>query len=355
MSKQDEWREVRQRLAHRLAERRSAPDTIGRLLDSAGIQYRGAIHSVSPLDVWHGILSDNESSPRFPNLLNVLANEGEGDPVLIGLIDRARALTPPKRGDNHTVDVRPTRGDGNRRRFVAVVSTIAVTLAVVIGVTLLLTREVGVGVGVPTPTAASTSSGSQATSDVAAAVAVGACLAAGKTVACDSPHEFEVIAKATCRQADLLQYLGADPAVDIVGADLGLEPGPQGTCVVKPPATLSTSLRNALLGSVGTGRWRVCFDSGTGWRTTACDAKHTAELVYLRASTDLTPLDCQARAQTYLGTSMTQVKDYLEVQPLDWKGQQGCAVAVRGGANVLTDTVRRLGTRAIESLIAAQR
>lgn len=199
--------------------------------------------------------------------------------------------------------------------------------------------------GGPTSAGAGPSSQSSATVQVgAAALAVGDCLDAAMQLShCDAPHQAEVIdVGGACDHDILLTYLGGVPGDDVILSDVQPEVEATDTgdvCVVRPPAGGdSRAAQDALLGP-DHGAWRRCTD--VLGRELPCTQPHHDEVVV-----DSVPpgeaIDCASRATKYLGAPYPRHADDLRVEQ---RGDE-CVLAARGD-NVLTASVRRLGTSAL--------
>jgi hypothetical protein len=90
--------------------------------------------------------------------------------------------------------------------------------------------------------------------------------------------------------------------------------------------------------------WRRCVDA-LRQATVACNAEHTAEYVY-SASTATASVNCTDKASAYMNHAFADFASDLSVQKATSGTSIACVVSVRGG-DVLTGSVRRLGTGAL--------
>jgi serine/threonine-protein kinase len=233
----------------------------------------------------------------------------------------------------------PRARRGRKAAAIAAGALVAVTAAVLAVVIATRPDDGTTDPGGPQAGGATTEPAGGAATD--APLAVGSCLdAGGVAVSCDSGHAAEVFsASGDCPAADLLAYLGGRPGEDVLRTDLVLTALPGGGCAVRAPADLLTApSRDVLLGSDGDA-WRRCSDALS--REVSCAQPHVAEVVF-EQSAATEPLACADRADAYLGAPFDRVSQDLRLV----EDGPRCVLEVRGD-NVLTASLRRLGTSAL--------
>lgn len=182
---------------------------------------------------------------------------------------------------------------------------------------------------------------------------VGACLTSAHVeTSCTGEHQFEVISESACSRTLAVTYLGGDPLRDILlVSPTQLRVSSTVTrCVVADPRGVSYEpARNALRGG-SSGRWRRCLDTRSAPTVVACSELHTGEYVGVEEGTAADGATCRAAATDYMRTSLERVSDHIAVDVIPTKnvhdGRPRCLLRVLG-ADVLTDTLRGIGVRAL--------
>lgn len=179
---------------------------------------------------------------------------------------------------------------------------------------------------------------------------VGTCLDAERTKqACNVAHAYEVYATpelSQCSRTALLSFLGGSDEVDVTAPSLKselLNVGPTAVCALSFAAGLDASARDALRSSRGD-VFRKCWDAATGM-TVSCSQPHEGEAVATRLASGDQALSCERRASEYMGTPLTGDLSRALTVRLISSPEPECRIEVLG-ENVLTASLRRLGTRA---------
>jgi hypothetical protein len=175
------------------------------------------------------------------------------------------------------------------------------------------------------------------------------------TVPCTSLHRYEIIAARaqTCGAADLARYLGGHPGREIllVGPKkVALHDGGNACVVVDPGGNASAPAAGALA-TAASARWRRCIDERTDAASVACSVPHTSEFVGVDGNVAPDGAACRSAAETYMQLSLDRVSDRLAVAVIPTRDVADpaprCLVRVLGDDNVLVDTLRRVGVKAL--------
>lgn len=171
--------------------------------------------------------------------------------------------------------------------------------------------------------------------------------ASGERSACDLPHHAEVFAPAgaECTQKSLVEYAGGTFMHDVLRPDLVIsQAGPLQGCTVLVPLTLTQSIKDGLV-APNHGILRHCHNRLND-RDVSCNQPHTAEVVYSNADTGGKPVVCSTEADEYFGGTFSRHSQKLEVLSETLQNSVVCSVQAKG-ANVLMDSLRRIGTTAL--------
>lgn len=182
---------------------------------------------------------------------------------------------------------------------------------------------------------------------------IGTCLSDLRvTVPCDTAHTYEVFASGStpCSQPLLVAYLGGVFALDVLGNQIRSERlTVQGgtSCALRSAGgvPVNATARNALT----TGRgdvFRGCVDKRREVYV-PCSQAHTSEVVYSVTPQSNADVGCLSKAARYMGTDPLRLSDDLRVSLVEGKGRRPeCHVDVLGH-NVLTSSLRSIGTQAL--------
>jgi hypothetical protein len=147
-----------------------------------------------------------------------------------------------------------------------------------------------------------------------------------------------VFSTSDCSPDALVRHLGGVPGEDVL-RPLTIRPvGGGPACAVSDAGPLTGPLADILLDRSGD-VFRQCLDEVD--RSVPCSEPHTDEVIFQRAA-PAESLDCEARADDYLDRPFDQLSDALRLV----EAGDSCVLEVRS-ANVLTASVRRLGTSAL--------
>jgi hypothetical protein len=182
-------------------------------------------------------------------------------------------------------------------------------------------------------------------------VEAGTCLTASLDLVtrCDVEHGYEIFSLSDCSEDSLIEYLGGNPAVDIIRA------GPQrvemagtGTsaCVVSPPegAAGDSPAAGVLQGDLDDA-WRTCIDDRTGEQDVSCADPHTAEWVSLTPPSD-EAVDCEEMAARYMNAPPSRFAGELQVRSSLGPAGPQCLVASLG-SDVLHGSLRNIGVSSL--------
>ena len=200
------------------------------------------------------------------------------------------------------------------------------------------------------PSSASSNSESSPPTAGASAIATqgaapeGSCLDAdNEATPCDAPHVSEVFdATGDCSVTSLLRYLGGKPDGDVLLSSLEIastdDHGASLCTVSSPIGSLVGNNEDVLLSTAGDA-WRRCLDELM--REIPCANEHKSEVIYDGISGG-EAVDCARRADEYLDTPFAHRARDLELLQND----RTCVISARGD-NILTGSLRRLGTSAL--------
>lgn len=166
-------------------------------------------------------------------------------------------------------------------------------------------------------------------------------------VACDTPHEFEVLSSGQeCRPGDAYAYMGGNAAVDVLRTDLRFEKIDD-LCVLGIEGDLvEISFKDVLTTQSAPGL-RECHDRLTN-RFVACVERHTGEVVHREATNSSNPLECDSRAESYMGVSVARVFRELDVMiPPD--EPRRCVLELRDESKYLISSLRNIGAGSIRA------
>ena len=265
-----------------------------------------------------------------------------------------------------TKDDMPTKANRFREHFLV---WLTLSLAVVVGSLATVLQYLGTspsdGSRVSQPVAPS-SSGSAAVAAVPtretrsltpAAVSdltrstVGECLDASHAVLpCDAAHVYQLYSEGSrCDSNTMLAFLGGQLPVDVLGDDvrpvaLVVDDRPVCALASPVPGPLLANVQD-VLASPGGDVWRKCYDSRVV-KEVPCSVPHTDEAVYSGLPAGSAPLDCAARAETYIGTTLSSLGTALHVTATRQSATYECFVGV-DSPNSLTASLRRLGTNSL--------
>jgi hypothetical protein len=145
-----------------------------------------------------------------------------------------------------------------------------------------------------------------------------------------------------CSVSSLLRYLGGKADEDVLLSNLEIAStdahGARLCTVSSPIGSLVGNNKDVLLSTAGDA-WRRCLDELI--REVACVNEHKSEVIY-DGSSGADAVDCSRRADKYLGTPFAHRARDLELLQAD----RTCVISARGN-NILTDSLRRLGTSAL--------
>ena len=189
-------------------------------------------------------------------------------------------------------------------------------------------------------------------SAVSPTINAGTCLSGDRaTVPCDTAHAYEIFAAGSrsCSQQLLVSYLGGVFSLDVLDNQVRMVPinlsGGTACALTAPPGTImSTTARDVLTTSRGD-VFRECIDH-VREIDVPCSEPHSSEVVYVAVSDSSAEVDCGSKAAQYMGTDPLQLARDLKVSLAKRNGQLECQVDVLGH-NVLTSSIRRLGTQAV--------
>ena len=180
------------------------------------------------------------------------------------------------------------------------------------------------------------------------AMPVGTCLDTTNSPApCDAPHAYEVVGMNSCAQADLLRYLGGVAGSDFLLPSLAPTLSRSSrvkTCLFSNPQGSLDGRQQDSLATTSGDRWRWCVDERLS-RDVPCTQPHTEEIVGVGAGSE--NLDCVSKADAYTEAAMAGASADVAVLTISRSGSDPlCAIRVRG-ENVLTASLRHLGTKAL--------
>ncbi|WP_347352156.1 hypothetical protein [Intrasporangium sp.] len=175
----------------------------------------------------------------------------------------------------------------------------------------------------------------------------GTCLDGDTPIACDRPHNREVIAvQGDCDPTRLIRFAGGDPSTEVLRAAFSTSqiPGTE-VCVAQLDGNRSGSLAKILATRAGDFA-RLCFQD-VPQTVVGCDQPHTREAVLVRAPTDTRAINCLQAASRYVDTDFSRFTADLEVsQETGPTGATTCWIQARGN-NHLTQSIRSIRTGAL--------
>ena len=202
--------------------------------------------------------------------------------------------------------------------------------------------------GTPSPPADESPSAAE-TSPSAERVEIGSCVADGGLTPCRRAHDAEVIGlSGACDPTTLIGFLGGSVSVDVLSPDVRVAPAPLGgrsACLAQFPAPRTDSAQGAFARS-DHGSWRWCRDTKRRQVTVPCQQPHDAEVVASTAARSPATPDCRAAAENFADSNWSELEATLLTRVLEEKQLTLCLVEARG-ANVLTDSIRGIGTRTL--------
>lgn len=177
---------------------------------------------------------------------------------------------------------------------------------------------------------------------------VGTCLGAeGQVVSCDTLHEAEVIGPSdNCTLDAAIHYLGGDPDLDVVSTSLKVTESNDSCILQVENEQVSASFKDALFLSSGV-TLRECFDKRSN-QFVSCGENHTGEVVARVPADSAEPLDCEAKADQYMGQKFASRHDELTFDKVPTSAAQRCVVSMRADNRWLDTSLRGLGTKALE-------
>lgn len=186
----------------------------------------------------------------------------------------------------------------------------------------------------------------------AATITAGTCVDTGHSIVpCTSAHRYEVIGShGSCTRHAAVAFLGGRVELDValVTPVVTLVDGDK-ACVISDPRQPAFGSARGVMWTQDGGRWRRCLDARITNEVVACTVPHTGEFFDADGNRAPDATACSAAAQVYMGVSLDRVSSRLSVavipalQPDD---EPHCLVRVLGN-DVLTDTVRSIGVRAL--------
>lgn len=180
-------------------------------------------------------------------------------------------------------------------------------------------------------------------------LSIGTCLGAeGQVVSCDTLHEAEIIGPSdNCNLDAVIHYLGGDPDLDVVSTSLKVTESDDSCILQVENKQVSASFKDALFLSSGV-TLRECFDKRSN-QFVSCGENHTGEVVARVPADSAEPLDCEAKADQYMGQKFASRHDELTFDKIPTSTAQRCVVSVRTDNRWLDTSLRGLGTKALET------
>lgn len=145
---------------------------------------------------------------------------------------------------------------------------------------------------------------------------IGTCLNSGSTVPCDTTHNQEVVAQGdTCSMDHFYTYTAGNKEYDIPAPEVSVEKSDE-SCIATFPIR-SSSIKNiwdSLNYSPEIDPLRACYAGiQSSQKIVSCGEPHLGEVVYQQAESASEALNCEDRANTYMGTSTYMWRDDLKV------------------------------------------
>lgn len=197
-----------------------------------------------------------------------------------------------------------------------------------------------------------TSSGlpsSFATSSSFSYIPVGTCgsYSSGKfrEIPCDAPHMAEIIATAPeCGMGAFLKYAGGNSEIDVLRVDINLQTL-EASCVAQAPDLQLEESFEGVLDREDGSALRECYMDRTG-SYVPCAERHTGEVIFREDPVNPTDLECETRAEEYMGTTLERIFPKLKIVSTA-NSPRRCIVEVRGN-NTLEGSLRNQGPKAID-------
>ncbi|MFW0170063.1 hypothetical protein [Rothia sp. P4278] len=147
-------------------------------------------------------------------------------------------------------------------------------------------------------------------------LAVGTCLNAGSAAPCDTTHNQEVVSQRdTCSMDHFYTYTAGNKEYDIPAPEVSVEKSNE-SCIATFPARSSSikNIWNILNYSPEIDPLRACYaGSQASQKIVSCGQPHLGEVVYQQADSASESLNCEDRANSYMGTSTYMWRDDLKV------------------------------------------
>lgn len=167
-------------------------------------------------------------------------------------------------------------------------------------------------------------------------------------IACDRSHEAEVIGPSdNCTLDAAIHYLGGDPYLDVVSTSLKVTESEDSCILQVENEQISASFKDALFLSSGV-TLRECFDKRSN-QFVSCGENHTGEVVARVPADSVEPLDCEAKADQYMGQKFASRHDELTFDKILTSAAQRCVVSMRADNRWLDTSLRDLGTKALKT------
>ncbi|RRD27285.1 hypothetical protein [Actinomyces bowdenii] len=178
------------------------------------------------------------------------------------------------------------------------------------------------------------------------------CLQDDSSVPCSSDHDKEVFQPAaglSCDTGGLITYLGGQPGVDLLNADLEISAANSDStlCAVTsrsglPKASIE-GLWNPGSGSEYSagGQFRKCLDNRGN--STSCDEEHSSEIIYEGPD----DVDCEAKYSEFTGRSLKDDYSTIKVLSSSSGEQRTCTATLRSNSDALTASLRWLHNKAL--------
>lgn len=178
------------------------------------------------------------------------------------------------------------------------------------------------------------------------------CFKDDSPVPCSSPHDKEVFQPGeglSCDTSGLITYLGGQPGVDLLNADLEVAAAnSDGTlCAITSKNDLPhTSIEGIWAPGRGSeypagGQFRRCLDSRGN--PTPCNDEHFSEIIYEGPD----DVDCEAKYSEFTGRSLKEDYSTIKVLSSSSGEQKICTAALRSNSDALTASLRWLHSKAL--------
>lgn len=190
-----------------------------------------------------------------------------------------------------------------------------------------------------------------APSDLSSTPSTG-CFQNDSPVPCSSHHDKEVFQPGeglSCNTSGLITYLGGQPGVDLLNADLEVAAAnSDGTlCAITSKNDLPhTSIEGIWAPGRGSeypagGQFRRCLDSRGN--PTPCDKEHFSEIIYEGPD----DVDCEVKYSEFTGRSLKEDYSTIKVLSSSSGEQKICTAALRSNSDALTASLRWLHSKAL--------